>query len=187
MVEIGKVTNEMALRDQLQSDLKEAMRSGDELRKTVIRGTLAALKNEEQKRREELTEKAIKKHGVARPLPAKNPHDSAEVARFDADMQKYQKALDAALVAEKVADHGMLDEGAALAVVQRLIKQRQESIDQARQARRSDIVEAEERELKILQDYLPQQMSREDVEREARLVITDVAATEVRDMGKVMS
>jgi uncharacterized protein YqeY len=175
----------MALRDQLQSDLKAAMKSGDDLRKTVIRGALAALKNEEQKRRDELTEKAITKHGVTRPIPARDPHDPAQIACEADGRPTRQRSTRHA--AENVEEHGKLDDGAALTIVQKLVKQRQESIDQARQAGRTDIAESEERELKLLQAYLPLQMSREELEREARQVIAEVGATEVRDMGKVMS
>ncbi len=176
----------MALRDQLQADLKEAMRAGDEARKTLIRGLMAALKEVEQRKRDDLTNRALKKHGVVRPIAAKND-DPAEMARFEADNAAYEKAVALALATEDVEAQIPLDEAEAVAVVQRLVKQRQESMDQARQANRADIAQAEEREMEMLQAYLPRQMTREELESEARAVISEVGASEARDMGKVMA
>jgi uncharacterized protein YqeY len=71
-------------------------------------------------------------------------------------------------------------------VLQKLVKQRQESIEQAQQAGRSDILAAEGRELELLEAYLPRQMGREELEAQARAVIAEVGAADPRDMGKVM-
>jgi uncharacterized protein YqeY len=166
----------MALRDQLQADLKDAMKSGDAVRKTTIRGIMTSLNESEQRKREDLAKKALKKHNVAKPT---NSDESTLAA--------YQQAVDAALAAENVEDAGKLDEMEAITVLQKLAKQRQESIDQASQAGRTDIAEAESVELSIVEAYLPRQMSREELEAEVRAVIAEVGATELRDMGKVMS
>ena len=57
----------MSLKDQLTADLKDAMKSGDTLKKTVVRGARAAIKESEQRKREDLVKKALNKHNVERP------------------------------------------------------------------------------------------------------------------------
>jgi uncharacterized protein YqeY len=64
--------------------------------------------------------------------------------------------------------------------------QRQESIDEFRRGGREDLVVEEEAELAILKTYLPEQLSREEIEADARQIIAEVGATGPRDIGKVM-
>jgi uncharacterized protein YqeY len=66
------------------------------------------------------------------------------------------------------------------------IKQRQESILAYKQGNRPDLVAQEEAELAILQTYMPQQASREEVVAEAKKIIAEVGAQNIRDKGKVM-
>jgi uncharacterized protein YqeY len=172
----------MTLRDQLQADLKEAMKNNDETRKTVIRGVMSSLRESEQRKREDLAKAAMTKHNLVKPSP--NAYETDE--EYDSAVDSYQKGIDAALTAEKVEENSTLDEGEALTIVQKLVKQRQESIEQAQQAGRSDIANAESGELTILESYLPKQLSREEIEAEARTVIAEVGAQGARDMGKVM-
>jgi uncharacterized protein YqeY len=73
-----------------------------------------------------------------------------------------------------------------LALIAKQAKQRQESIDEFRRSGREDLVAEEEAELTILKSYLPEQMSREEIEAEARQIIVEVDATGLQDMGKVM-
>jgi uncharacterized protein len=85
-----------------------------------------------------------------------------------------------------------MDKGRALAdpevisVLQKEVKSRQESIEEAKRANRTDLAAAAEDEIRILENYLPQQMSREELEVLARLVITETGAASPGDMGKVM-
>ncbi len=79
-----------------------------------------------------------------------------------------------------------LDENGILALIAKQAKQRQESIQEYRRGGREDLVAEEEAELAILQGYLPRQLSREEIEAEARQVIAEVGAAGLRDMGKVM-
>ena len=79
-----------------------------------------------------------------------------------------------------------LDDDGILALIARQARQREESIVEYRRGKREDLVAEEEAELAILQAYLPQQLSREQIEAEAREVIAEVGATGPRDMGKVM-
>lgn len=162
-------------KEQLTADLKEAMKSGDAVRRTVIRSTLAAFREAEQRKREDLVKRALKKHNLQRP----DPSDEEAIA-------VYVGAVDAALEAEQVDAGSELDESEALSVIQKLVKQRQDSIADAEKAGRADIAQNEQQEMEILQAYLPEQLSREEIEEEARVVIQQVGASGPRDMGKVM-
>ncbi len=71
-------------------------------------------------------------------------------------------------------------------VLMREAKQRRESIEEFRKSGRQDLLEKEERELSIIMEYLPPQMSREEIEELARRVIEEVGAKGPSDKGKVM-
>lgn len=73
-----------------------------------------------------------------------------------------------------------------MGVVKKLVKQRKESIDQFQQAGRQDLVDQETAELKVLEVYLPAQMSREQIEALVTEVIATLGAKTVKDMGPVM-
>lgn len=73
-----------------------------------------------------------------------------------------------------------------LAVVKKLVKQRKESIEQFQQAGRQDLVDKETAELKLLETFLPAQMSREEIEKLVVEVIAAVGAKTVKEMGAVM-
>ncbi len=113
-------------------DLKQAMRSGDKVRRSVIRLVMAAIKN-------------------------------AEISR-QAD----------------------LDDADILGIIAKGVRQRQESIEAFKQGDRSDLVAKEEAELTVLNEYLPRQMTRDEIITEARRVIEEVGAQGPGDKGKVM-
>lgn len=73
-----------------------------------------------------------------------------------------------------------------LGVIKKVVKQRKESIEQYTAANRPDLADKEAAELKILEAYLPAQMSKEQIEKIVVEVIADVKATSVKDMGAVM-
>lgn len=98
-----------------------------------------------------------------------------------AAMKKAETELDAS------GDRVHLNDSDILALIAKQAKQRQESIDEFSKAGRQDLVVQEETELNVLQAYLPRQLTREEIEAEARIVIREVEATSPRDMGKVMS
>lgn len=79
-----------------------------------------------------------------------------------------------------------LNDNDILALIAKQVKQRQESIAAYRTGGRPDLVAEEEAELAILQSYQPQQMSRAEIEAEARQVVAEVRASGPRDIGKVM-
>ena len=122
----------MTLKETLQSDLKDAMRAGDELRKNTLRMAISALK----------------------------------LAEID--------------------KNGPLDESASLAIMQKEVKSRRESIADAQRANRPDLVQAAEQEIVLLEQYLPKALDPAELETLARMAIQEVGATSLKEMGQVM-
>lgn len=81
---------------------------------------------------------------------------------------------------------GELSEQDIQAILQRQVKQRQDSIEQYEQAGRSDLADVERAEIAVIEAYLPQQMSRAEIEAAAREVIQQTGASGPSDRGKVM-
>jgi uncharacterized protein YqeY len=122
----------MGLKEELQEDLKQAVRDKDETRKTTLRLALAAIKNAE------------------------------------------------------IAKGRELDDNELIAVISQQAKQRRESIAQFAEGGRQDLVAQEEEELKLLLEYLPRQLSEEEIRTRASEVIEQVKATSPAQMGEVM-
>ncbi len=120
------------LKQKLTDDLKQAMKAGDKVRRSVIRLVMAAIKN-------------------------------AEIVK--------QAALENADI---------------LGIIAKEVRQRGESIEAFRLGNRHDLVAQEEAELAVLNEYLPQQMTREEIIVAARRVIEEVGAQGPVDKGKVM-
>ena len=81
---------------------------------------------------------------------------------------------------------GVLSDADILALIRREIKQHEESLLEARNARREDLMAEQQAELDVLRTYLPQQMSREAIADAARSVIASIGAKTARDQGAVM-
>lgn len=79
-----------------------------------------------------------------------------------------------------------LDDTAIVAVVQKQVKQRRESILEFKKANRQDLVDKEEGEMAVLEVYLPQQADRSEIEAAARKLVAETGASGPRDIGKVM-
>lgn len=79
-----------------------------------------------------------------------------------------------------------LTEEDVLAVVQRAVKRRKESIELYTQGKRQDLVEKEQKEMEILQRYLPEQLSRDEIISIVNQIIEQVGANSIKDLGKVM-
>ena len=79
-----------------------------------------------------------------------------------------------------------LDDDGVLKVIASLVKQHKDSIEQYQQGNRDDLVAKEQAELKILEAYLPQQMTEKEVEALVNEAIEAVQAASMKDMGKVM-
>ena len=98
------------------------------------------------------------------------------------------RMLQAAIInAEKAGDSPReLTEENILEIIVRQVKQRRESIDAYQKGNRQDLVEEEQIQLGILLEYLPKQMTREEIVASAQQALTEVEATGPQDMGKVM-
>jgi uncharacterized protein YqeY len=133
----------MSLKDQLNADLRDAMRAGDETRKATLRMLITSVRNAE--------------------IPAERAEiDPSAASRIE------------------LTDEGVLD------VIRKEVKQRRDSIELYQKANRMELAAREEAEIAVLTDYLPQQMSRDEITTVARAIIERVGATGAADKGKVM-
>lgn len=96
------------------------------------------------------------------------------------------RLLSAAMKQKEVDERVELDDAAVLAIIEKLIKQRKDSISQFEKAGRQDLVEAEKNELDILAAYLPAQMSDEEIGAAIDAAIASTGAASAKDMGKLM-
>jgi uncharacterized protein YqeY len=114
-----------------------------------------------------------------------------------ADMKSAMKAKDSAtlkavrMIVEAIKQKEVdtredLDDQGILAVIQKMVKQRKDSIDQFTQAGRDDLVSVEEAELKVINLYMPKQLSDSEIESVVDQVISQTGASGMQDMGKLM-
>jgi uncharacterized protein len=96
------------------------------------------------------------------------------------------RLLLAAIKQREVDDRTELDDAAVAVVIDKLVKQRKDSISQFASAGRQDLVDKEESELVVLQAYMPQQLSAAEIEAEVAAAVAQVGAAGPQDMGKVM-
>ncbi|MBW8363799.1 MAG: GatB/YqeY domain-containing protein [Rhizobium sp.] len=118
-------------------------------------------------------------------------------ARITDDMKTAMRAKDtarlgtirlllAAIKQKEVDERIELDDAAVSSIVEKLIKQRKDSISQFQAAGRDDLVASEQAELAVLQAYLPEQLSAAEVEAAVVAAIAESGASSAKDMGKVM-
>ncbi len=118
-------------------------------------------------------------------MRGRNNPDEAERARDTVRLGTIRMLL-AAIKQKEIDERIELDDGAVSSIVEKLIKQRKDSISQFQAAGRDDLVAAEQAELVVLQAYLPEQLSPAEVEAAVVAAIAESGATSVKDMGKVM-
>jgi len=97
------------------------------------------------------------------------------------------RMLIAAIKQREIDERITLDELQILATVDKLIKQRQESIAQYRQGNREDLVAKESAEIEVLREYLPQQLTEEEIQNLIQTSIKETNASSIKDMAKVMA
>jgi len=97
------------------------------------------------------------------------------------------RLLQAAIKQKEVDERVVADDAAVLAIIEKLIKQRKDSIGQFAQAGRQDLVDKEKAELDLLSAYLPQQMSEAEIAAAIDAAITATGAAGPQGMGKVMA
>ena len=96
------------------------------------------------------------------------------------------RLLLAAVKQKEIDERVVLDDAAVVAIVDKLIKQRKDSIEAFQKAERKDLADKEAAELLVLQAYLPARLSLEEVTAEVRAIVAELGATGPGDMGKVM-
>ena len=96
------------------------------------------------------------------------------------------RLLLAACKQKEVDERVVLDDAAVVAIVDKLIKQRKDSIEAFQKADRKDLADKEASELLVLQAYLPARLSAEEVNAVVKVIVTELGASGPGDMGKVM-
>jgi uncharacterized protein YqeY len=96
------------------------------------------------------------------------------------------RLLLAAMKQKEVDERIELNDAAVVAIIEKLIKQRKDSIAQFQAAKRDDLVAIENAELSVLQTYMPEQMSEAEVAAVVAKAVAEVGASGPQDMGKVM-
>jgi len=119
-------------------------------------------------------------------------------ARIQEDMKSAMRASDkrrlgvirlilAAIKQREVDERIVLDDTQVTVVLDKMLKQRRESISQYEQAGRTDLVEQEQFEMGVIQAYLPQPLSPAEIDALIGQAITETGASGIKDMGKVMA
>jgi uncharacterized protein len=93
----------------------------------------------------------------------------------------------AAVKQKEIDERVELTDADVVSILEKMIKQRRESIDQFEKAARTDLAEAEKFELGILSAYLPQQLSDAEIQKEINSIVAEAGASGIKDMGKVMA
>lgn len=119
-------------------------------------------------------------------------------ARITEDMKTAMRAKDsvrlgairlllAALKQREVDERIELDDMQVIEAIEKMLKQRRDSISQYEAANRQDLVDVEKFEVSVLQTYLPQALTEDEVNALLEKVIAETAASGIKDMGKVMA
>ncbi|MGE0330894.1 MAG: GatB/YqeY domain-containing protein [Ramlibacter sp.] len=96
------------------------------------------------------------------------------------------RLLTAAMKQKEVDERIELDDAAVIAIVDKMLKQRKDSIDAFEKAGRQDLADKEIAEVKVLQVYLPARLSADEVAAEVKAIVAELGAKGPGDMGKVM-
>ncbi|HEX7030489.1 MAG TPA: GatB/YqeY domain-containing protein [Gammaproteobacteria bacterium] len=97
------------------------------------------------------------------------------------------RMLSAAIKQREVDERIEMDDTQTLAVVEKMIKQRRESIRQYEEGARPELAAKEQAEIDIIKDYLPAQLSEAELEKMIHAALESTGASEMKDMGKVMA
>ena len=97
------------------------------------------------------------------------------------------RLLQSSIKQKEVDDRVEIDDTMILNIIEKMLKQRRDSIEAFKKANRKDLVEKEEFEVRVLQAYMPEPLSLEDVEKEIDSAIKAIDANSMKDMGLVMN
>lgn len=87
---------------------------------------------------------------------------------------------------EKEGSGPVVDEQITSKIFYRMLRQRKDSIEQYQNANRDDLADKEKTEIKIIEEFLPEQLNEEEIKKEARAAIDEVGAEDMKSLGKVM-
>ena len=104
----------------------------------------------------------------------------------DAEKLGAIRMLTAAIKQKEVDERVEQDDTAVIAIVDKLLKQRKDSIDAFQKAGRQDLADKEQAEAQVLQAYLPARLSAEEITAEVKAIVAELGASGPGDMGKVM-
>jgi uncharacterized protein YqeY len=104
----------------------------------------------------------------------------------DAERLGAIRMLTAAVKQKEVDERIELDDAAVVGIVDKLLKQRKDSIEAFEKAARQDLADKEKAEAAVLQAYLPARLSSEEIQAEVKAIVAELGATGPGDMGKVM-
>ena len=102
------------------------------------------------------------------------------------DRLKVVRLIMAAIKQVEVDKRIELDDAAVLSVLDKMVKQRRDSVEQFKKGGRKDLADIEKAEIEVLETYLPEQLSDEELEAMIEEAISSTGAESIRDMGKVM-
>jgi uncharacterized protein YqeY len=97
------------------------------------------------------------------------------------------RGLLAAVKQREVDERIVVDDAGVIAIVDRLVKQRKDSIEQFRAGHRQDLVDKESAELAVLEGYLPQRLGSDEIAAEVAQIVAETGASGPADMGKAMA
>ena len=120
------------------------------------------------------------------PKPLKSNNKPIIPLQQDKSALKAIRMILGAIKQKEIDERINLDDTQVLAVIQKMVKQRKDSISQFSDAGRSDLVEVEEAELSIINNYMPKQLSEAQIEAAVVKAIADSGADSMKDMGKLM-
>jgi uncharacterized protein len=179
----------MSLEETLTDDLKDAIRAGDDTRKTTLRAVIAEIKKAAVP---QVVEHRIAPGDTWQSVAAKHGADPSQLARSygaaiedpipeqDEDSMRLTKLV-VPLPVTPVTDDSVQ------ALLAKQVKQRRDSIDAFQKGGRQDLVDREAAEIRILEAYLPAAMTPDEIIDAAKAVIAEVGASGPGDKGKVMS
>ena len=158
----------MILKEKILDDLKVAVREKKEIEALVLRQLSAAILNKEK-------EKRFKLNKDYNPPSASSRSDLSERTPKP-EISEKELEKESQLVDEETIE-----------VISSEVKKRKEAILEFEKGQRQDLVEKEKKELEILEKYLPEQLSEEEIKKIAKEAIDKVEAKEAKDVGKVMA
>ena len=97
------------------------------------------------------------------------------------------RLIQAAIKQKEVDERILVDDSSVISIIEKMLKQRNDSIEAFEKATRTDLVEKEEFEVSVLKNYMPEQMNVEEVEKIIQEVIKKIGASSMKEMGPVMA